>query len=238
MFRTRKNVMRGAIVGAALALSVGLIPGDADAATQTGWTGATPPNAGTIYLHNSSITDEGGLHAKTRMWTSFGNTVGPSYMSVRTRLFKSGVMCEVVDYVYNTTWTSSVESQSNTHCGSGSYNSHGFVQAFDDTKFNEYVTFPSNPINYTAPATTARQSAIAQSERSSDPKATFTVGGRSYGPASQREGVDSPDFVAVYTDTGRLGYVNSQQLDTAKKGTSLTAVGRDGTTQQGKFTIK
>ncbi|ASR03237.1 hypothetical protein GCWB2_12200 [Gordonia rubripertincta] len=163
------------------------------------------------------------------MWTSFGNTVGPSYMSVRTRLFKSGVMCEVVDYVYNTTWTSSVESQSNTHCGTGSYNSHGFVKAFDDSQFNEYVTFPSNPIKYTAPASTARLSAIAQSERGADPKSTFSVGGRSYGPASQRDGVKSPDFVAVHSDTGRLGYVNSGSLDAAKKGTSLAVVGRVST---------
>lgn len=230
--------MRVAILATAAAISATLLttPASANAETQIGWTGGTPPLSGTIYLHNSSVTNDGGLHARSKLWTSFGNTVAPGTMGVRTRLFKSGVICEVVDYVYNMSWTSSVESQSTTDCGSGSYNSHGFVKVFDGSQFKEYVTFPSNPINYTAPS--ARTSQIKDETVST--ARSFTVDGQSFGPASQdRNSIDrDPDFVAVYADNGRFGYARAEFVKTAKRGTSTPVRGADGKSEVGRFTIK
>lgn len=239
-----KNMKKAGLKSAVCALAVGVsltaFPGTASAEEQIGWTGPTPASNGVIYLHNSSINNnDGGLHAKTRMWTSFGNTVEPFFMGVRARLFKSGVMCEVVNYVYNTGRASSVETQSNTHCGSGSYNSHGFVKAFDGSVFNEYVTFPSNPIDFTAPAEpAARTFAITESEQQEDVAATFTVNGETYGPASQEEGVADPDNVAVYADSGAFGYVDANAVNSAESATTLPVYDRDGVTEIGGFTIK
>lgn len=105
-------------------------------------------------------------------------------------------------------------------------------------RYNEYVTFPSSPINYTAPAPSARVSAITTSEQTDDVQASFTVGSESFGLASQEEGVADPDFVAVYADSGDFGYVRSASLNSAEKGTSVTVYDRDGQTQIGGFTIK
>jgi hypothetical protein len=240
MKNTKKLGVKGAVCALAVGVSLAAFPATASAEEQIGWTGPTPANNGVIYLHNSSINNnDGGLHAKTRMWTSFGNTVEPFFMGVRSRLFKSGVMCEVVNYVYNPARASSVETQTNTNCGTGSYNSHGFVKAFDGSVFNEYVTFPSNPINFTAPAApAARTAAITESEQQEDTDAAFTVNGESYGLASQEEGVADPDNVAVFADSGAFGYVDTVGINSAEAGTTLAVYDRDGVTEIGGFTIK
>lgn len=97
MKKMKSLATKSALVSLAVGMSLAAFPGLALAETQIGWAGPTPPHGGVIYLHNSSITNDGGLHAKTRMSTSFGDTTDPFFMGVRTRLFKSGVMCEVVD---------------------------------------------------------------------------------------------------------------------------------------------
>ena len=149
---TIRSYFRAAVcaVGAgALALSG---TGLASAQSQTGWVGPTPPKGGVIYLHSSTINDIPDLAASTALYPSFGQSVPSFRMGVQSRLFKSGVLCQITPWQYNPNSTSRLENRTTGNCGTGSYNSHGFIQVGDGETWSNYVTFPTNPINYTAPA--------------------------------------------------------------------------------------
>ncbi len=232
-----RSLCRSMCVGLAASAAAFMIPGNAGAATQIGWTGGTPPVGGVIYLHNSTITDDGGLRASSKIWTSTGSTVAPGIMGVRARLFKSGVICEVAGYQHNTAWTSSQEVFTSAVCGSGSYNSHGFVRVYNGSGFNEYVTFPSNPIDY-VDAASARSQRIEQ-ESAADTGNTFTVGGQTFGPASQSPEQPDPDFVAAYSDEGVFGYVRSSDLvNKSDSGAQLPVYDDTGASEIGSLTVR
>lgn len=179
-------------------------PGVALAESQTGWTGPTPPESGTIYLHDSTISNTP-LFASSNIRTAFGGTVPDHYMGVNARLFKSGILCKSTGYVYNTSTSSTLTATTSGDCGSGSYNSNGYVRAWNGTSFAEFVTFPTNALNYSTPSASPETAAVATTETRRD--------GKSYGSAEGKTTAQSPDFIAAYGDHGRVGYIAKTTLD-------------------------
>ncbi|MFC9982671.1 hypothetical protein [Gordonia sp. NPDC127522] len=228
--RIAPGLAAAAVAAALLNAGAGL----ATAQTVTGWTGPTPPHDGVVYLHNSSVSNDSGIVAKSKLWTATGQTVAPGYLAVRARLFKSGALCDLAGYEFNTQWAASLEVATSAGCGAGSYNSHGFIKVNSTSGTHEYVTFPSNPINYSGTATA--RSAQANSEK--PPTQTTSVGGKTYGPHNGSDPEAQPDYIAAYADSGRLGYVSNDSLDRAtKRGTQLTVVDQRGN-KIGSLTVK
>lgn len=224
----KKSIFRSLVVlaaGASIALAS---PGIASAETQIGWTGGTLPIDGQIYLHNSSITTDSGLIARSKIWTATGWEADPYMMGVRTRLFKSGILCQVVEYTYNPNYAATLEvSTSGADCGSGSYNSHGFVKVLSATQgFKEYVTFPSNPVNYTVPGARSAPTAVVE---------PFVSDGHTFGLADQtKDSADQPDFIAAFTDDKQQGFVKNSDLNSDLS--VLPVYSEDGTTEIGTLT--
>ncbi|MGK9274422.1 hypothetical protein KXR83_25830 [Williamsia muralis] len=195
---------------AGLGLSVGIAiatPGTAQAASQVGWTGP----AGTSHLTNSTIINSPNLVAESKIWQTFGAEDAPGTIGVRPRLFKSGVLCEAIDYVYNTNAATQLVVGTTATCGSGSYNSHGFVAVWNPTNFtfDQSVTFPSNPLNWTAPA--ARN---ANTPETAAVTSGTNANGDSYGSAAKAESdADIPDLVQAYATNGKVGYIKSADLN-------------------------
>ncbi|MFI8664642.1 hypothetical protein ACIGKR_31975 [Rhodococcus qingshengii] len=139
-----------ATVAGASAMAMVLGAPLANAASETGWTGATPPQQGKLFAHSSSISNNVGIVATTSIWNAIGTVNSAPYtLSVEARLFKSGVLCQSTGFVPNDTPTSHLSASTNgAGCGAGSYNSHGLVQTFDGSKDNTWVTFPTNPLDF------------------------------------------------------------------------------------------
>lgn len=112
------------------------------------------------------------------------------------------------------------------------------------------LTFPSNPINFTAPA--ARSAGDTAAVPVVEP---FTVDGQTFGlgdPA--KPDAEQPDFIAAFTDTGEQGFVRTSDLatealdpDAAKAlpvegdaartpSRAITVYAADGATQLGTLT--
>ncbi|WP_328811714.1 hypothetical protein [Rhodococcus sp. NBC_00294] len=183
-----------AVAAAMAALTVAGAPA-ASADTRTGWVGSTGPVNGQLYLHTSTISNTP-LFADTRIYTAFGGTVPSAFIGVRSRLFSSGALCVIKPYKYNSSPASSVNDPTTGDCGPGFYNSHGFVRAFNGTTYQEFVTFPSDPLEFTAPA------ARGTNEQ-----------GESYGSGEDAK-VDAelPDLVLAYGTDGQLGYVRAADI--------------------------
>lgn len=234
MSNTLKSI-RAAALGAVVAVALSpLASGLASAQTETSWTGPTPPYDGMIYLHNSSVSNDSGIVARTKLWTASGATVAPGYLGVRARLFKSGAVCEIAGYQFNTAWAASFENGTTASCGPGSYNSHGFIKVNSSSGTHEMFTFPSNPINFTG-AATARSAAAAGAEV---PSQTVTHNGKTYGPYNMKDVESQPDFVAAFADDGRLGYVSRAELDGASKAGAKLNVVSDQGSRIGTLTVK
>jgi|GEM_PF-803787 len=201
MFLRRLAATIGIAASSALILAA---PGPANAASQVGWTGP----AGLSYLSNSTIINSPNLVAESKIWQTFGAETGPGNIGVRPRLFKSGVLCEARDFVYNSNPATQLVVGTSATCGSGSYNSHGFVNVWNATNFtfDQYVTFPSNPLNWTDP--TARSSVTPPIQ-----SAGTNARGESFGTA---EGVNDeteiPDLVQAYATNGSIGFIRSDDL--------------------------
>lgn len=78
-------------------------------------------------LHQSTIINSPNLIAQSKIWTVTGADVAPGGLGSRARLFKSGALCQAVDYRYNTRPAAEVMVGTAAQCGTGWYNSHGFV---------------------------------------------------------------------------------------------------------------
>lgn len=242
MIKTRKSLTAAALL--AVGLSLATTAGPAQAETVSGWTGTTAPNsAGLVFLHNSTIINSPAIRAESAIWTAFGQSVPPGYLGVRARLFKSGVLCQAIDYRYNlsvvTKWTFGTTSD----CGTGSYNSHGFVNYNDPTNGRqEVITFPSNPLNYTSPA-------LARGIASDAPvQSGINAAGQSFGSADVETADAVPDLVQVFTTEGQVGYITKADFegpgaaaspeDAVERGAearTVTAYGSDGVTEVGEF---
>ena len=254
-----KKTLVSAAIATAAALSTAL-SGQASSQVVSGWIGPTGTVGGYSYLHQSTIDNGNGIKASSKIYTVDGRSAPPAYMGVRARLFKSGSLCELVDFKYNTksvgTWTVATPGAG---CGTGSYNSHGFVSAFDpDNGYSDFVTFPTNPVNWTAPAAAAKATATAApTDRKTNER------GQTYGSGENaKTDSDLPDLVSAIADNGRTGYIKATELTRSKalapqeaRRLPVTAVpggqtaysaparsvpvyNTDGVTQIGSFTIK
>lgn len=240
------KLMRCAGVGvAALSLTLLVGMGEASAATKVSWVGPTPPGEGNqIYLTTSTI-DNAPLKASSRIYTSFGNSVGSGKMGVQARLFKSGVLCQITGWVYNPLPANTLTTNTVGNCGSGSYNSHGFVRYWTGTEYGDFLTFPTDPLDFTAPA-------LRTAESSPHVDVTTNSQGQTVGSGedARTEG-EQPDLIAAYGSAGETGYVKKTDLaagsatnpaaasatsDPAPRTVPLYAA--DGTTTVGSFTIQ
>ena len=239
---TRIARVGSAVLATAAAASIALAAGPASAETQTGWVGGTPPINGTVYLHSSTINNVPRPLASSVVYTSFGSAAPAGTLGAMARLFKQGALCAATDYFYNSAPNNTQTSAVSRDCGTGNYNSNGFVAVFNGTDYNTYVTFPTNGINYTSPtpaATTQQQSST-----------TSTAAGQTRGSAQGvAPGAKLPDLVEAISDAGQAGYVRGKDLDitpaaaraasrSAAATRSIPVYGSSGTSVIGTFTIK
>lgn len=191
---------RAAAIGVTLSLVLG-VQAPASAASKTGWTGPTTPIDGRLYMHNSTITDSPALSVSTRIWSMTGSEAPQGTMGVRARLFKSGVLCEAIDYQYNPWPATEMSFGTSRNCGDGWYNSHGFVSVWNDTK-QTYVnlpTFQTDPIWVASGARLTRTFAAQQKPASAD----------------RVKVEDAPaGFTPAFGDNGTQGFVRDTDLET------------------------
>ena len=158
-------------------------------------------------LHNSSITNDPAIVADSTIYTAFGGTVPPGQMGVRARLFKSGVLCIANNYTSNSGFANSLHAPTSGYCGPGSYNSHGYVRAWNGTGFSEYFTFPSNPV------WSLDSAARSVSPDQVEPESGTNAQGQTYGSGlTAASDAELPDLVAAYGTGGEEGYVKSSAI--------------------------
>lgn len=234
----RASVVVGSAAAAA-AICIAQAP-VANAETLSGWISPTPPNAfGIVHLGQSTIINSPSTVAETRIWTSFGSQAQPGTIGAQARLFKSGALCEATNYQYNTQYTPShTVRTSGADCGTGWYNSHGFISVWDPgASANDYLTFPTDPLYFDLASGDSERSA-PQSSIDSIVEAGVNAQGQSYGSAEGAEDAsDIPDLVAVYMTDGEIGYVIHDDLLAADSGVSLPVYKTDGVTQIGTFDV-
>uniref|UniRef100_UPI003F494CD2 hypothetical protein n=1 Tax=Nocardia suismassiliense TaxID=2077092 RepID=UPI003F494CD2 len=208
---TRK-ILTTAATAAVVVTLLGTTPANAE--VRTGWIGTTPPIDGTIYLHTSTIDNGGVPAASSRIYTSFGNVVNPGTMGAKARLFREGALCSATDYRFNAFLTNSQNTARTRDCGAGWYNSHGFVAVLgSDGTINEYVTFPTDPLQYPASAPAAPAPAAAG-------ESGVNSRGQTYGEAVNIDNDNElPDLVAAIGTDLQQGYVRASDLraDTAAR---------------------
>lgn len=233
-----RTALRGVVCTAAIGAAVVAGTGVSAAQSQTGWVGPTAPIDGVIYLHSSTISDTPQLAASTAIYPSFGQSVPEFRMGVQSRLFKSGVLCQITPWQYNVMSTSRLENATTGHCGSGSYNSHGFVQAGNGVTWSNYVTFPTNPIDFVAPA--APSARTAQSTPAPEELASGTnANGQTFGSAVDANSPEeSPDLIASYGTNGAFGYIRSDEVSTVDASASIPLYANDGRTVVGSFDVR
>lgn len=207
--RFKGQVAKGFIVACAGLAAVAFgAPGVASAEVKTGWIGSTGPVNGGLYLHTSTIDNAAVPKASTRIYTAFGGTVAQGTMGSKARLFREGALCGATDYQFNAFFTNSQNAQVTKDCGPGWYNSHGYVAVFTPTGTQEFVTFPSDPLEYAGPAAAT----------SGDARAAGTVSGKTYGSAETAGSSESlPDLVSAIATNGTLGYVESDELTSDRR---------------------
>ena len=177
----------------------------ASAEVVSGWIGAA--NANSInYLHQSTINTDPFLNASAAVWTPFGQPIPINAVGINSRLFKSGVLCDATDYIYNgyTTVNYSVAT-GDPDCGPGSYNSHALARLFNGTGYNTITTFPTSPINFGAAARSAGAESGVEAGALADGRTTGTAEG-------VESDADLPDLVAAYADNGEKGWVSKADL--------------------------
>lgn len=202
-----RSFLRAATLCGVAALGLSLGVSSANAETLSGWVGPTPPVNGNLYLHQSSISNTP-LTADTRMYTAFGYAVPAYTIGVRTRLFKSGALCVINPVKFNSSLVASVTDPTTGDCGPGWYNSHGFALADTGSNYSEFVTFPTDPLQWGQ--TTAAPPAPVQ-VRTDDQ-------GRTFGSAENVESdADLPDFILSYGTDGTLGYIAASDLPSTPK---------------------
>lgn len=217
------------------------LAGTADAATKTGWVG---PAGTTGFLHTSTIINAPDLTAESKIYQSFGATAANDTIGVRPRLFKSGALCEAIDYEYNWYSSPSWTARTSATCGSGWYNSHGFVAVWNASKasFDEYVTFPSDPLQWTAPATARSSSARNVTVSDADRQQGQNSKGQTFGPANGGKEAD-PDLILTIGENGKIGYVKSTELNlkpsrgASKTTRSIAVWNKEGTQKVDTFIV-
>lgn len=225
-------VGRGAVMAAVVATGLAFAS-PASAEVRTGWIGSTPPVGGQLYLHTSTIDNAGVPKASTRIYTAFGGTVAQGTMAAKARLFQEGALCAATDYQFNLFFTNSQNVTVQKDCGPGFYNSHGFVGVQPPgAAFGEYITFPSDPLQYPPAAAAARQA---------PPASGTNADGLTYGSAADiTDESQLPDLVSAIGANGETGYIAGDELSTDEAQTSsrsVPLVAEDGKTVVGEFVI-
>lgn len=208
-----RSARKALAVGALLSAAVILAPGTANAAAVTGWVGPAGSNGGGIqFLNTSTIINSPDLTAQSKIYSIFGQTAPPGDIGVRARLFKSGVLCEAIDYKYNAFPAPELTVGTTNTCGTGSYNSHGFTAVWNGTNaYREALTFPSNALDWTAPA--ARSAGPATNNDADTVAESGTNDqGQTYGPGDTATDAELPDLVAAFGDDGTAGYIEKSAL--------------------------
>ena len=235
----KRAAARSVLVAAACAALVATGTGPAEAATRQGWIGPTLPSNGTVFLHYSTVSNTP-LYAETRVYSQLGTVVPAHDIGVQSRLFKSGVMCRINDYKYNSAPTNSFTDRTSGDCGTGSYNSHGFVSVWNGSTYVTYPTFPTDPLNFTAPAARSSSNAPADVRAESGRNAR----GQTYGSGVDNENV--PDLIASIGTNGQVGYVKKSDLPTPasnrdaatnRSPRQVQLYDKDGVTVKGTFRI-
>lgn len=209
MTKLKNSTLRRGLAASVMAgAAVLAMPSVASADVVSGWIGLAGPNGGGVYfLQNSTIINSPALAAESKIWTITGIAVADGDMGVRARLFKSGALCEAIDYQYNLYTAPELTAGTTRQCGTGSYNSHGFVAVWNGKNaYRTYVTFPSNPLNYTVPA--ARS---ATPDTSGEVESGTNETGQTYG-SGDTDG-DLPELVAVIANNGEIGYIPAAELE-------------------------
>lgn len=204
-----KSLVRTLLVAGAAStvVATGLAP-NASAASLNGWIGPTPVINGNSYLHYSTISNTP-LFADTRIYTSFGYAVPAYTLGVRSRLFKSGALCVINPVKYNATSTGSLTGPTSGDCGPGWYNSHGFVLVDDGTNYQEFVTFPTDPLQW---------GEAAAAPAATDQKIQRNSRGQTYGSAAAiTDDTKLPDLVSSIGTNGRQGYIKSSDIPATPK---------------------
>lgn len=243
------RIVKHAVAASAMAGAVVMaLPGAAQADTLSGWIGTTfPPVNGVTYLHQSTIINAPSLIAQSKIYTVTGQDVAPGDIGVRARLFKSGALCEAVDYRYNIDPAPELTYGTTAQCGTGWYNSHGYVAAWDGVStYKQFVTFPTDPLYYTAPAA---RSARAAAPETIEVESGTNEKGQTYGSG---EGVeiesDLPELVAAIGTNGEIGYVARADLGAVAADPTAAVqevatprtvplYDKDGSTMVGEFTF-
>lgn len=243
----RRLLQRVGCAAAAASLALLIGAGDASAATRVSWVGPTPPGEGNqVYLTTSTINNAP-LLASSRIYTAFGNAVPTAHMGVQARLFKSGVLCQITGYVYNPAPANEFSTNTVGNCGSGSYNSHGFVKYWTGTAYGDFLTFPTGPLNYTVPAATARTGPATPKTAPATNAQGQTVGSAE----NARTDSEQPDLIAAYGTKGEAGYIKKADLNAEDPNNPVEALtsadpaprtiplyAEDGTTTVGSFTVQ
>lgn len=242
--RRASTALAATISSSAVLAGLVLGAGGASAASVIGWVGP----AGLSYLDTSTIINAPNLTAQSEIYSTVGASAAPGDIGVRPRLFKSGALCEAIDFQYNFFTATSQTAGTTATCGTGSYNSHGFAAVWNanNQSYDQYVTFPSNPLNWTAPAEqTARATATVSN---ADRQSGVNAKGQSFGSAAQAE--TDPALVLAIGTNGEVGYVKASDLNTPPAKNPATAVATkstsrslpltksDGTTIIGTFTVE
>jgi hypothetical protein len=210
--KSLRTIVPGALAAAAALALIGA--GPAQAEVRTGWIGPTPAVNGTLYLHTSTIDNGGVPIASTRIYTAFGAVVSPGIMGSKARLFREGALCSATDYRFNAFITNSQNASTQRDCGAGFYNSHGFVGVYNQTNnaVSEYVTFPTDPLQYPAPSASARQSQTAPEVGESGVNAK----GESYGDGlNAQTDAELPDLVSAIGTDLQPGFIRATDLAVA-----------------------
>ncbi|ORI21642.1 hypothetical protein BJI47_11175 [Rhodococcus sp. 1168] len=210
-----RSARKALAVGALLSAAVILAPGTANAAAVTGWVGPAGSNGGGIqFLNTSTIINSPNLTAQSKIYSVFGQTAPPGDIGVRARLFKSGVLCEAIDYKYNAFPAPELTVGTTKTCGTGSYNSHGFTAVWNGTNaYRQALTFPSNPLDWTAPA--ARSAEPSTDSGDTVAESGTNDQGQTYGQGDAASDAELPDLVAAFGDDGTAGYIEKSALQSA-----------------------
>ena len=193
----------------------------AAAEVRTGWIGATPPIGGIVYLHTSTIDNGGVPKASSRIYTSFGQTVPQGTIGAKARLFREGALCGATDYQFNLFISNQQNAAVTKDCGPGFYNSHGFVAVYPaGGTMSEYVTFPSDPLQY--PATGVAAAAAV------DTTPGVNGSGQRYGSAADiTDDANLPDLVLAIGRNGETGYIAATDLRTPQPDPNAAVVARE-----------
>ncbi|GAB2660663.1 hypothetical protein GCM10027169_24300 [Gordonia jinhuaensis] len=143
------------------------------------------------------------------------------------------MLCKILNFTYNPTSVARLERATSGDCGTGSYNSNGFVSVSDGTNSQEYVTFPTNAINYNSTAVVATKGKFAVGDMSSGKNGD----GQRFGSAANAESItDVPELILSYGTEGQVGYIRAADIE-RRTGAAVTLYKSDGHTPIGVFAV-